>query len=112
MLFDALRCVAVLLGVVAWVRCACDVPRCAVQVEAQLLGQAELPWEGSRLDTATLRCLGVLHDLVLGLLRRDPAQRSTMQTFCTDCNAIVASATTTTGQAVTTEHPAPVASGS
>ena len=71
---------------------------CAVQVEAQLLGQAELPWEGSRLDAATMRCLGVLHDLVLGLLRRDPEQRSTMPAFCNACLAIVASATTTAGQ--------------
>ena len=75
-----------------------DALRCAVQVEAQLLGHAELPWEGGRLDAATMRCLGVLHDPVLGLLRRDPAQRSTMSAFCSACLAIVASNTTTAGQ--------------
>ena len=69
-----------------------------LQVREQLLGQAELPWEGDRLDAATLRCLGALRALVLALLRRDPAQRSTMREFCSGCNAIVASATTT-GQA-------------
>lgn len=65
-----------------------------VQVSAQLRGEAALPWEGRRLCQETRRCLGIFCTAVLGLLKRDPAQRACMADFCKTCNDIVMTNTT------------------
>lgn len=64
-----------------------------MQVRAQLRGEADLPWEGSRLADAAKQ-LGVFKKAVLGLLRRDPVQRATVEDLCGACNDVVASQTT------------------
>ena len=64
-----------------------------VQVRAQLRGDAELPWEGDRFAADT-RQLGVFREAVLGLLRRDPAQRATVEDLCGACTSVVTSQTT------------------
>ena len=64
-------------------------------MEAQLRGDALLPWEGARLDAAVEQKLGVFRDPVLALLRREPGQRATMHAFCCACLAIFAATTST-----------------
>ena len=66
-----------------------------VQVEAQLRGEAALPWEGDRLTPGAVLKLGSFCLPVLSLLQRDPANRGTVQSFLEACNDIVSSQTTT-----------------
>lgn len=66
----------------------------SVQVAAQLRGVMKLPWEAGRLTDGTLQQLGVFRQAVLGLLRRDPAQRVTVQALCAVCDNVVSSQTT------------------
>ena len=61
---------------------------------AQLRGDAELPWEGEGLCRDTRHHLGVFYETVLGMLRRDPAQRATMSDLCAACDNVVHSSTT------------------
>eukprot|EP00892_Ulva_mutabilis_P012610 jgi/Ulvmu1/9721/UM055_0060.1 len=51
------------------------------EVERQLRGDAELPWEGERLTQDMRRRLGSLKDAVLGMLCREPAARWTCEQF-------------------------------
>lgn len=67
----------------------------SMQVIAQLRGFQKLPWEDGRITEGTLRQLGVFREPVLGLLRRDSAQRATPQDLCTVCEQVVMSQTTT-----------------
>jgi hypothetical protein len=62
--------------------------RAAVQVYAQLLGHAPLPWEGERLSRETAKRLGIFREHVLRLLDRDPAKRPTMHQFAAACDSI------------------------
>ena len=55
---------------------------CSVlQTIDMILGGAAAPWEDGDAGRLLLRPLGVFKSAVLGLLRRDPAQRSTIQKF-------------------------------
>lgn len=46
---------------------------------------AQLPWEKEGQKEDILKALGVLAQPVLGLLRRDPAQRTPALEFCRSC---------------------------
>jgi hypothetical protein len=59
-----------------------------VQIIKQLKGDAELPWEGERGDPEVLRKLRSLRGPILSLLERDPTKRSSMTTFCEQCDDI------------------------
>lgn len=59
-----------------------------VQVYAQLLGEAELPWEGARLTLEVQRQLGVFRRPVLQLLAREPGDRISLRQFARDCESI------------------------
>lgn len=61
--------------------------RLTVQVTDQITGSysAQLPWEKPGQREAVLKALGVLADPVLGLLRRDPAERTPAWDFCRTC---------------------------
>lgn len=59
-----------------------------LQILAQLLGEQDLPWEGSRAAPDTMRKLRTLRSPVLALLERDPNRRLSMQQFCEACDDI------------------------
>jgi hypothetical protein len=61
-----------------------------VQVMDQLVGNRELPWEGSRLTQGVLRKLGAHRRDILGLLHRDPRQRLTLYQFLNSCSMVLA----------------------
>ena len=61
-----------------------------MQVIDQLVGNRELPWEGSRLTSSVLRKLGAHKKDVLGLLRRDPEERLTLYQFLNSCSRVLA----------------------
>ena len=61
-----------------------------VQVIDQLVGNRELPWEGSRLTPSVLKKLGAHKKDVLGLLRRDPEERLTLYQFLNSCSRVLA----------------------
>jgi hypothetical protein len=65
-----------------------------VQVVAQLLGQAKLPWE--TMTAEDRHKLGAFRKPILALLNRDPAKRPTMPDFYNNCNAIFSTSTTYT----------------
>jgi hypothetical protein len=46
-----------------------------------ILGESPAPWEDKETGRLLLRPLGVFKPAVLSLLRRDPAQRGTIQEF-------------------------------
>ena len=52
-----------------------------VQTMDMILGKAPAPWEDPQTARALLKPLGIFKPAVLGLLRRDPAQRDTIKTF-------------------------------
>lgn len=58
---------------------------------AQILGEVQLPWEQ---DGELLKRAGRFRSAVLGLLQRDPSQRSTVQTFMQEYASITSSSTT------------------
>ena len=60
-----------------------------VQVIAQLMGEAQLPWEGANLTMEHKERLGVLRKAVLQLLERDPARRPSMRAFSDKCRALM-----------------------
>lgn len=62
--------------------------RHAVQVYSQLLGEADLPWEGDRLTVEVQRKLGVFRRPVLQLLQRDPTARISLHQFARGCDSI------------------------
>eukprot|EP00892_Ulva_mutabilis_P002848 jgi/Ulvmu1/12564/UM091_0005.1 len=66
-------------------------------VRAQLRGETLLPWEGDNLRSDVRRKLGIFREPVLGLLRRNPHERASMQAFCDTCNDLVTSSTTMVG---------------
>lgn len=70
---------------------------CGLQLQAQLLGDAPLPWEAAADPSAVLHKIGIFREPLLQLLQREPARRATMQDFCNACNSLVASNTTTGG---------------
>lgn len=55
----------------------------------QLVGTADLPWEGKRLTPEVLRKLGAHRKDVLGLLHRDPDQRLTLYEFLNCCSRVL-----------------------
>lgn len=59
-----------------------------VQILAQLLGDQDLPWEGTRAAPDTMRKLRSLRSPIMLLLERDPARRLSMQQFCESCDDI------------------------
>lgn len=59
-----------------------------MQVYAQLLGAADLPWEGDRLSLTVQRQLGVFRRPVLQLLAREPTARITLHQFARDCDSV------------------------
>ena len=61
-----------------------------MQVVEQLVGNQELPWEGSRLTSSVLRKLGAHKKDVLGLLHRDPEERLTLYQFLNSCSQMLA----------------------
>lgn len=61
-----------------------------MQVIDQLVGNLELPWEGSRLTKSVLRKLGAHKKDVLGLLHRDPNERLTLYQFLNSCSRVLA----------------------
>jgi serine/threonine protein kinase len=62
-------------------------PAC-VQVIAQLVGEAELPWEGQNLTMEQRGRLGVLRKPVLQMLDRDAARRPSMRAFADKCRSL------------------------
>ena len=63
-------------------------PAC-LQVVGQLLGEEQLPWEGSNLTFDHRTRLGALRRPILQLLEREPAQRTSMQAFSDRCRSMV-----------------------
>ena len=61
-----------------------------MQVIDQLVGNQELPWEGSRLTSSVLKKLGAHKKDVLGLLHRDPEERLTLYQFLNSCSLVLA----------------------
>lgn len=66
---------------------------CPVQVVAQLVGEEKLPWEGKGREKEMLRNAGRFKGAVLGLLRRDPAQRARVHTFVQQYASIMSTTT-------------------
>jgi hypothetical protein len=66
-----------------------------LQVVQQLLGNLELPWEGTRAeaDRERLRKLRGLRGPVLSLLSRAPGTRISMAAFCEACDDIFSTRT-------------------
>lgn len=62
-----------------------------LQVIGQLLGEAQLPWEGNNLTMEQQGRLGVLHKAVLQLLHRDPLRRPPMRAFADKCKSLAES---------------------
>lgn len=60
-----------------------------MQVIGQLLGESQLPWEGSNLSMEHQGRLGVLRKPVLQLLDRDPMRRPSMRAFADKCKALL-----------------------
>lgn len=58
----------------------------------QGLNGLQLPWEGT-LTPAVRRQLRVFRGTVLKLLARDPAERPSMQEFCTSCDRVLGGST-------------------
>ena len=56
-----------------------------VQTIEMILGETPAPWEDPETGRALLRPLGIFKTGVLGLLARDPAQRSTIHKFQQVC---------------------------
>lgn len=56
-----------------------------VQTIEMILGETPAPWEDPQTGRALLRPLGIFKTGVLGLLARDPAQRSTVHKFQQAC---------------------------
>ena len=52
-----------------------------MQTTDMVLGKAKAPWEDPTTSKQLLRPLGIFKRAVLGLLHRDPTQRSTIQAF-------------------------------
>lgn len=59
----------------------------SVQVTDKITGSygAQLPWEKKGQKEDILKALGVLAEPVLGLLRREPEQRTPAADFCRSC---------------------------
>jgi hypothetical protein len=75
-----------------------------VQVVAQILGEIPLPWEGEGRAKEMLKRAGRFWSALMGLLERDPEQRSTIDTFMQQC-ANVLSTTTQQGTAASDNAP-------
>lgn len=60
-----------------------------MQVIAQLMGEAQLPWEGANLTMEHKGRLGVLRKAVLQLLDRDPSRRSPLRSFAEKCKSLI-----------------------
>lgn len=60
-----------------------------MQVIGQLLGEAQLPWEGANLTMEHIGRLGPLHKPILQLLERDPNRRPSMRTFADKCKSLL-----------------------
>lgn len=58
-----------------------------MQVSEQIVGRngAKLPWEGGPRSHRILGSLGIFSPAILGLLRRDPAARLSVVSFCRTC---------------------------
>lgn len=66
-----------------------------VQIISRILGEDELPWEGKGRGKELLKRAGRYKHAVLGLLRRDPQQRTRVQTFVQQYASIISTTTTT-----------------
>jgi hypothetical protein len=59
----------------------------SLQIMKQLQGEDDLPWEGDQ-NMAARKKLGMFRQPILSLLRRDPAERSTLANFCQTCQQV------------------------
>ena len=64
-----------------------------VQIISRIVGEEELPWEGEGRAKELLKRAGRYKDAVLGLLRRDPQQRTRVQTFMQQYASILSTTT-------------------
>ena len=61
----------------------------------QLQGDDDLPWEGEQ-NSAARKKLGIFRQSIMSLLKRDPAERSSLATFCNACQQVFSSTATVT----------------
>ena len=67
-----------------------------MQTMAMILGNEPAPWEELDTSRAMLRPLGIFKQAVLGLIDRDPAQRTSIHAFQRACRSSLSSTATTT----------------
>ena len=70
-------------------------PCAAVQAMEMIMGDLPTPWEDAGTARALLKPLGIFKAGVLGLLERDPAQRSTIYQFRQACMRALANTSVT-----------------
>lgn len=58
-----------------------------------ILGDIEAPWEDKRTAPAMFKSLGNLKQPIMGLLDRDPNERSTVSDFLRACRRMVSNTT-------------------
>lgn len=63
---------------------------------AMILGNQPAPWEERETARDLLRPLGIFKQAVLGLIERDPAQRTSIHTFQRACRSSLSATATTT----------------
>eukprot|EP00892_Ulva_mutabilis_P012607 jgi/Ulvmu1/9719/UM055_0057.1 len=66
------------------------------EVQRQLRGDAELPWEGSRFTPEVRKQLGAFKTPILAMLTRDPARRSSCRQLAEALQSVFLTPTTTT----------------
>ena len=66
-----------------------------LQIIEMVMGERQAPWEEPETARSLLRPLGIFKPGVLGLINRDPAQRSTIQKFQNACRRSLANTSIT-----------------
>jgi hypothetical protein len=63
-----------------------------VQTIAMILGEKLAPWEDPETSQALLKPLGIFNKAVLGLLKRNPVERTTIPQFQRSCRRVLSHA--------------------